>query len=135
MLLSTSSGNCLVFNTTGADNTTGVSNTFESNWWGAADGPSGAGGGSGDTVSIDIDFDPFLVTAPVGCPSVVLPTATPTSTSTATSTPTVTNTPTITPTREGAVVPEIPTLSGLGAIFLILLLGVLAVTVMLRGRS
>jgi hypothetical protein len=31
------------------------------NWWGAADGPGGAGPGSGDAVSTNVDFDPWLV--------------------------------------------------------------------------
>ena len=34
----------------------------EDNWWGAADGPSVAGPGSGDGVSTGVDFDPFLDT-------------------------------------------------------------------------
>jgi hypothetical protein len=34
--------------------------TAESNWWGAADGPSGQGSGSGDAVSTNVDFQPFL---------------------------------------------------------------------------
>ena len=33
----------------------------ENNWWGAADGPSGAGPGSGDPVSTNADFDPWLI--------------------------------------------------------------------------
>ncbi|PKP57623.1 hypothetical protein CVT91_10200 [Candidatus Atribacteria bacterium HGW-Atribacteria-1] len=32
----------------------------ENNWWGAADGPSGFGSGSGDAVSSYVDFDPWL---------------------------------------------------------------------------
>jgi len=35
----------------------------EGNWWGAADGPAGAGPGGGDAVSTNVDFDPWL-TAP-----------------------------------------------------------------------
>jgi nitrous oxidase accessory protein NosD len=31
----------------------------EDNWWNACDGPSGAGPGSGDAVSTNVDFDPF----------------------------------------------------------------------------
>lgn len=31
----------------------------ENNWWGAADGPSGVGPGSGDAVSTAVDFTPF----------------------------------------------------------------------------
>ena len=32
----------------------------ENNWWGAADGPSGNGPGTGDAVSTNVDFDPWL---------------------------------------------------------------------------
>jgi hypothetical protein len=32
----------------------------EDNWWGAADGPSAVGPGSGDNVSTNVDFDPWL---------------------------------------------------------------------------
>jgi parallel beta-helix repeat protein len=31
------------------------------NWWGANDGPSGVGSGSGDAVSANVDYDPWLV--------------------------------------------------------------------------
>ena len=37
------------------------------NWWAAADGPSGAGRGSGDTVTLNVLFSPFRTTAPDGC--------------------------------------------------------------------
>ncbi len=41
----------------------------EQDWWGAASGPSGAGGGTGDAISGSIDFTPFL-TAPLPfCPA------------------------------------------------------------------
>jgi len=41
----------------------------KNNWWGASDGPSGAGSGSGDSVSANVNFIPFL-TAPIsGCPT------------------------------------------------------------------
>lgn len=33
------------------------------NYWGAADGPGGAGPGSGDEVTVDVDYDPFLTQA------------------------------------------------------------------------
>ena len=62
-----STGNCLAGNGTGIDNTSGVLATFTDNWWGAADGPSGAGAGSGDAVSLDVVFSPFLTTAPAVC--------------------------------------------------------------------
>ena len=44
----------------GMDNTTGSVITATYNYWGAADGPSGAGPGSGDEVSTDIVYDPWL---------------------------------------------------------------------------
>jgi len=45
------------------------------NWWGANDGPSGAGPGSGDSVSANVTFIPFL-TAPIpGCPTDLIITA------------------------------------------------------------
>ena len=48
------------------DNGEGVRNTAvntfpaEENFWNASDGPSGAGGGSGDSVFGSVDFTPFL---------------------------------------------------------------------------
>jgi parallel beta-helix repeat protein len=63
--------NCVYGNTGyGAENTTGTTLDFESNWWGAADGPSGVGPGSGDAVSADIDFDPWLTVTPSICSAV-----------------------------------------------------------------
>lgn len=41
----------------------GASANATNNWWGAANGPSGAGGGSGDSIGAGIPFFPFL-TAP-----------------------------------------------------------------------
>jgi predicted outer membrane repeat protein len=38
---------------------------FENNWWGATDGPSGSGSGSGDAVNSNIDYTPFITTS---CP-------------------------------------------------------------------
>jgi|GEM_PF-5771610 len=44
----------------------------EDNWWGAADGPGGAGPGSGDGVnSLNIDFDPFLTTLSMCAPRIL----------------------------------------------------------------
>ena len=41
------------------------------NWWGAADGPSGAGPGSGDAISTNIDPSGWKLTAPVrNCPAI-----------------------------------------------------------------
>lgn len=39
------------------------------NWWGAASGPSGAGPGSGDSVSSNVNYSGFLSSAIPGCPS------------------------------------------------------------------
>ena len=36
------------------------------NWWGAGDGPSGAGAGAGDTVSANVTFDPWHTSPVVG---------------------------------------------------------------------
>lgn len=43
--------------------------TATGNWWGAADGPSGAGPGHGDSVSDWVDYDPFLTEPIEGCPT------------------------------------------------------------------
>jgi len=45
---------------TGMDNESGVEVDAEFNWWNAKDGPSGVGPGSGDAVSDDVDYDPWL---------------------------------------------------------------------------
>ncbi|MEM7051125.1 MAG: IPTL-CTERM sorting domain-containing protein [Acidobacteriota bacterium] len=65
-----SSRNCVVFNGDGVLNTAGPETAFTNNWWGSADGPSGVGPGSGDTVSVDIAFAPFLAAPPsAACPT------------------------------------------------------------------
>jgi parallel beta-helix repeat protein len=72
------------------DPSLGVVNA-ENNWWGAADGPGPVGPGSGDKVTTQVDFTPFL-TSPTNanCPS----NATPTPVVTNSPTPVVTNSPT-----------------------------------------
>ncbi len=48
------------------------------NWWGASDGPGGAGSGSGDNVSSNVDYDPYESSAIDTCgisPSNSAPTA------------------------------------------------------------
>jgi Tol biopolymer transport system component len=67
------------------------------NWWGAVDGPSGSGPGSGDGISEGVLFDPFVPEAPTGCPTLITATPTPTATDTLTATPTATATGTPTP--------------------------------------
>ncbi len=49
----------------GAENTTGTTLDFENNWWGASDGPSGVGPGSGDSVSTNVDYDPWMTVSVV----------------------------------------------------------------------
>jgi hypothetical protein len=57
-------GNTAVFNERSA------SQNFTANWWGAASGPSGAGSGSGDSVSDNVDFSSWLTMPPDLCPTV-----------------------------------------------------------------
>lgn len=59
--------NCVVDNTAGFSNGFTPTEIFENNWWGAADGPSGDGPGSGDSISANVDVDPFLTLAPLNC--------------------------------------------------------------------
>jgi hypothetical protein len=51
-------------------NDTGSSTTFANNWWGHTSGPAGAGAGSGDSVSSDVVFTPWLTVTPA-CPGVL----------------------------------------------------------------
>jgi hypothetical protein len=51
----------------GATNKAGAALDATSNWWGATDGPSGAGPGSGDAVSANVTFAPWL-TGPQAIP-------------------------------------------------------------------
>lgn len=101
----TGSCNQITGNTAGVNNTTTTVLNFEQNWWGAVNGPSGAGTGSGDTVSANVDFTPWSVNA--ACTSFETPTITPTVTQTATptETSTVTNTSTVTPSSTPTITP------------------------------
>jgi parallel beta-helix repeat protein len=57
-----------------AGNGAGITNTAvgtlnaECNWYGAADGPSGVGSGSGDSVSTGVDFNPWLLSSNLNGP-------------------------------------------------------------------
>jgi hypothetical protein len=42
------------------------------NWWGAADGPSGVGPGSGDAVSSNVDFEPFRNAPAPACSATIV---------------------------------------------------------------
>jgi len=48
-------------NNTGITNTAAGTLKAECNWYGAANGPAGAGGGSGTPVSTGVDFNPWLL--------------------------------------------------------------------------
>ncbi len=56
--------NTFVANINGVVSGTGEVTNAENNWWGAADGPSGSGPGTGDSVSDNVDYDPWLVADP-----------------------------------------------------------------------
>ena len=56
----------------------GATLNAENNWWGAPNGPSGVGLGSGDAVTARVDFTPFLTTPPSFCAQQPVPTAVPT---------------------------------------------------------
>jgi VCBS repeat-containing protein/parallel beta-helix repeat protein len=51
--------NSITGNVSGVVNDSGTTANATCNWWGASDGPSGAGPGSGDSVGAAVDFDPF----------------------------------------------------------------------------
>jgi hypothetical protein len=61
------------FNSIVGNVTFGISNEVsalldgECNWWGANTGPSGAGPGTGDASSTNVDFDPWLASAGASC--------------------------------------------------------------------
>jgi predicted outer membrane repeat protein len=59
------SGNTALVDTGGVRSTVAGFNAT-GNWWGAADGPSGAGPGTGDAVNANVDYSNFLTT---GCPA------------------------------------------------------------------
>jgi hypothetical protein len=63
-------GNCFADNGTGFSHGGTAAIAFESNWWGAADGPSGLGPGTGDSVVVtgagSVDFAPWETEA---CPA------------------------------------------------------------------
>ena len=63
----TVNNNNIAYNTTfGVQNDTTVVVNAENNFWGTSSGPSGIGPGTGDSVSANVDFSPFL-SAAAGC--------------------------------------------------------------------
>jgi hypothetical protein len=62
------SNNCFVNNTDGLfSGNSGVTDDFTNNWWGSATGPHGAGSGSGDPVSLHVNYSPFLTSPAAAC--------------------------------------------------------------------
>ena len=68
----TVSGNVLHGNVpNGITNKAAATLAAADNWWGDASGPSGAGSGSGDAVSANVAFEPWLTSPPVlSCPAI-----------------------------------------------------------------
>ncbi len=62
--------NSLSGNLAGVDNLSPFPLDAERNWWGSSTGPSGAGPGSGDSVSAGADFTPWLCTGVDTSPAV-----------------------------------------------------------------
>lgn len=62
-----SQNNCVIGNAAGVQNGTGSIVPFEYNWWGDPSGPSGVGPGSGDSVSANVDYDPWDTVHPDLC--------------------------------------------------------------------
>jgi hypothetical protein len=58
-------GNCFEGNAVGLFNQGSAVTPATGNWWGDASGPGGEGPGSGDPVSSNVDYDPWLTD---GCP-------------------------------------------------------------------
>ena len=67
----TGSCNQISGNTAGVNNTTSALLNFEKNWWGAATGPSGAGPGTGDSVSTNVDYAPWSIDTTCNLPPVI----------------------------------------------------------------
>jgi len=61
------SSSCFIGNDGGVLNLVTAQQDASGNWWGANDGPSGAGPGSGDSVSEKVDFSGFLTVPPAAC--------------------------------------------------------------------
>lgn len=120
--------NAIAGNTTGLANAAATTADATCNWWGAASGPSGAGPGTGDPVSANVTFAPFLTSsdlenAPCGAAtttsttstviattttSTTAPPTTTTSTTVTTSTVAITTSTTTTTTASTTTLPEGP---------------------------
>lgn len=74
---------CIVQNTAGVTNPIAQALDALNNWWGNNTGPGGVGGGGGDTITANVNFAPFALTAltagnpPLLCPDSSIPPITP----------------------------------------------------------
>jgi uncharacterized repeat protein (TIGR01451 family) len=60
---------CIVYNSdTAVENDSSGTLDARDNWWGMPDGPSGVGPGSGDSVSVNVDYANYKTSPPAGCP-------------------------------------------------------------------
>jgi len=65
-LAPTASGNIINFNNIVGNSLYGINKSVNEvvnatcNWWGDVSGPSGAGNGTGDKISVNVDYDPWL---------------------------------------------------------------------------
>src|SRR5581483_6685928 len=82
----------------GVENERAVDFEATPNWWGDASGPSGSGPGTGDSVSDDVDFEPWLTCSfeQGSCTSTTTTTTTETTTTETTTTETTTTATTTT---------------------------------------
>ncbi|MEM9953293.1 MAG: tandem-95 repeat protein, partial [Chloroflexota bacterium] len=62
------SNSCIVGNS-GTNLSSSALASVENNWWGAHDGPSGDGNGYGEPISGRVEYEPFLISPPAGCPT------------------------------------------------------------------
>lgn len=91
--------NAITGNTAGLTNRAATLADATCNWWGDASGPGGQGPGSGDTVSANVSFSPWLLGSNLEDATCgVAPTPTPVPSSTPTPSPTVAPTPSGAPT-------------------------------------
>lgn len=67
-------GSCIIGNrASSSSGVNGISNTVNTtinatnNWWGVANGPGGAGGGLGDSITTMVTYQPYLTSPILGC--------------------------------------------------------------------
>lgn len=99
--------NAITGNSAGFTSATAIPVDGTCNWWGNVSGPSGAGPGTGDSVSANVTFSPWLLSSDLGGATCAAPaTATPTHTATSTATFSATSSPTHSPTMTPSATPS-----------------------------